>query len=1400
MLLALGAVLALGLIAAWVVLPTLLDLNTYKSYLVAQLEKSFNLKVELGDVSLSYDTGMAVRFRDVRLSLPGAEAPFLRMSELRLGIKPRPLLHGEFVFTRVSLVKPEMHLARLADGRWSLGPPGIVEGQRTSPAPAAPADQSPTSTTGTAPPPAAPAAVLQNLGGWLTALHLGELRVHKGNLTFTDRRDSREPRDVRLADLELALSGVTPGESPPSGTKHPRLRLRGTLEAGAQHSPLTLDLALRPDGDSPTRANAAPAGAPPPSPGALPASPPEAAAGAAPDAAPPASPAAAWLADLNAALGGRFDLARAELSAELEVGNFSLSRFAPYWEPLLPQGLPSSFATGTVTLQAKFAGRPLNRFTSSLAVTAGPLRLQHPGWFRGPLSFPRAALTLRLEREGATLRLSDARLDLQHLRIEAKARLEEFASSQRRLDATLRIPTLDLAELKQLLPVRLMPAKLVDDLDNDLKAGTVAIEELHLRGQPAALFGKMELRNPEQFQARARLTNVSLISGEERVPVDALTGELRIEGDTLRFAEVTARIGDLRLTQLQGTVWQLFSKPLLRLSTRADVDLQELRELFRSKHKSPKVRAFVETLRDLKGRSILELKAMKRLGVDTPWVFEGRGPLTNASLFQVTLNQPIEHLSGEIRFHNDFVATSALRAHLGGIPLEMQGSYGKFLTSPSPLSQAPAAPGLDWFLALRQELEGPSVFDLQLSTSMTLPDALRLSRSRHVPAAVRREAATINQATGGLTLALQVRKVLAPKEVVVVHGTGRFVDLGGKYPRLKLPLATLSGAFEFSNAALTLTGVTGAFGSTAFTARGRYAGPWELYLQAPLHLGDVLALLPGDTAPPLTMTGRPDLRLQLRGQGTSVRVESAVDLKNVGYTFSTWMRKEAGVANRLELEGQITAGESAVLKSLRFRTMSGILSGSGVISTFHPLALRLRLHTDGWRFDELLPFLQGSHAYRAAGMVSGSVLVERSPPQHQAPRTPSLPTPPGHSPQDASLRFESTVVVPRGRLVQQPERPGEEPRPIDFELAATLSNNELRLSNLHVLVGGTELRLSGTLPGYRTPSPSVNYQRVRAVIDELLPPPRAKSKYLRAEISLVKRHARRLERSYWMILPEAWKLRGSLRVQQGEIKRYVFQNLTGALEVRGGDLHLANLTAAFYGGTFAGSSILHLQKRAEQTFEVDLNLSDVSSEALLEDVWMRGDVLQGRLAAQGKLAGRFTIEGSATRTLNGELTLTATNGHIQRYSTIGKILSLLNLWQLLEGKTPALAARGLPYERLGGSFTLREGVAETTTVALESAAAKATAVGSVNLDTLDLRLDVGVQWLQTVDKIISKLPILGHILTGDNRRLLVSYFRVEGSLQNPKVTPTPFEHLGRGVLNIFKRFFQLPSRLLPQNN
>jgi len=190
-------------------------------------------------------------------------------------------------------------------------------------------------------------------------------------------------------------------------------------------------------------------------------------------------------------------------------------------------------------------------------------------------------------------------------------------------------------------------------------------------------------------------------------------------------------------------------------------------------------------------------------------------------------------------------------------------------------------------------------------------------------------------------------------------------------------------------------------------------------------------------------------------------------------------------------------------------------------------------------------------------------------------------------------------------------------------------------------------------------------------------------------------------------------------------------------------------------------------------------------------------LITGRLSAKGRLfvENKKGDDDVPLSTLDGEFSLEILDGNIKRFTVLSRIFSLLNPTMLLELKLPDLTSTGMNYKSLKGNFTVKRGVAATEDLFLDSYSLRMVAVGKLDLVKEEVDFEVGVRPLQTFDKVLSSIPLIGRILTGKEKSLVVSYYEVKGKTSDPQVKAVPFESLSRGILGLLTRILTFPFQI-----
>ncbi|MCD4688344.1 MAG: AsmA-like C-terminal region-containing protein, partial [Desulfuromonadaceae bacterium] len=125
-----------------------------------------------------------------------------------------------------------------------------------------------------------------------------------------------------------------------------------------------------------------------------------------------------------------------------------------------------------------------------------------------------------------------------------------------------------------------------------------------------------------------------------------------------------------------------------------------------------------------------------------------------------------------------------------------------------------------------------------------------------------------------------------------------------------------------------------------------------------------------------------------------------------------------------------------------------------------------------------------------------------------------------------------------------------------------------------------------------------------------------------------------------------------------------------------------------------------------------------------------------------------------------------------------------------------MVERGMPFSSMEGSFVLRDGVLTTEDLQVTSNAMILSLVGAVDLVKEELTFLLGVQPFGTVDQVITRIPIAGWLLTGEDKALITAHFAITGPSKAPKVQAIPVTSVSSKVLGIFKRVLGLPGKLV----
>lgn len=342
----------------------------------------------------------------------------------------------------------------------------------------------------------------------------------------------------------------------------------------------------------------------------------------------------------------------------------------------------------------------------------------------------------------------------------------------------------------------------------------------------------------------------------------------------------------------------------------------------------------------------------------------------------------------------------------------------------------------------------------------------------------------------------------------------------------------------------------------------------------------------------------------------------------------------------------------------------------------------------------------------------------------------------------------------------------------------SIMDSSLKIRNLSGQVNGSPLQVKGTITDFDAPkadlavsSPNLNIADIIAITElEKKPHPGEKP-------------------------APPITLKATIKADSGTFRDLGFEKLNTTVQLANRIVYLHPLEAVILGGKLTAKGRIDALSTPVR-YQAEFKLGNASAGQVLQYLSMDKKELTGTMMIEGELTARGETPEELKKSALGSVKIAAHNGSMRQFSGLSKVFSILNVSQLFKLRLPDMVSEGMPYNDIKATLAVKDGVISTNDLFVTSNAMNMSLIGKHDFIRDNLELTLGIQPLQTVDKVVSHIPIVGWILTGKDKSLITTYFEIKGKPANPQVSAVPVKYLGRGVLDIFKRVFQLPAKLV----
>ncbi len=212
-----------------------------------------------------------------------------------------------------------------------------------------------------------------------------------------------------------------------------------------------------------------------------------------------------------------------------------------------------------------------------------------------------------------------------------------------------------------------------------------------------------------------------------------------------------------------------------------------------------------------------------------------------------------------------------------------------------------------------------------------------------------------------------------------------------------------------------------------------------------------------------------------------------------------------------------------------------------------------------------------------------------------------------------------------------------------------------------------------------------------------------------------------------------------------------------------------------------------------------LGFEPISKARELDDAlgcfWDRKGLATGKFDLRGKVEAQGKSEeiGDALR---GDMAFLAKDGrifHHRKFTMFEKMFLRVSGHRAFRGSVPDLKTEGFPYDSIAIRAKLAAGKLRLEEAGMIGGGMTIACTGDVDLVRRELDLEILVAPFQTVDKIVSRTPLIRRILDGT---LVTIPIKVEGNWEDPTVRTLPLSSVKSGLLGILERTVTLPAEVV----
>lgn len=250
---------------------------------------------------------------------------------------------------------------------------------------------------------------------------------------------------------------------------------------------------------------------------------------------------------------------------------------------------------------------------------------------------------------------------------------------------------------------------------------------------------------------------------------------------------------------------------------------------------------------------------------------------------------------------------------------------------------------------------------------------------------------------------------------------------------------------------------------------------------------------------------------------------------------------------------------------------------------------------------------------------------------------------------------------------------------------------------------------------------------------------------------------------------ELW-LSGKARIPIAHFGSWPLRDIRVNVAAQAGLVSLDGGRARFGGAETQLRGTVALDQPGVAPVDFHTRAAGVDAAALNEPLGLRPDSISGTADIDAQFRGTLQPGHRFIEQADFAIDVQARDGAIANLPATVALARVPSL-QGIRG----LFGRPLPYDEVDARFTVQQGVLRAENLSLAGPELRVLAAGEIDLLEEERPEDIllAFLFLQTVDRMIEMVPVLGNWVLGDDENLVTVYVRLQGPWKSPKASLVP---------------------------